>query len=100
MDMNENLLKPSRVASTISPGRRLKNFFPTLEFTIELVKKPDTFTTPDRTPFATFSDIFVSVLTLHNSMANRELVESLSMSIYGNFTHTQVTYRTNHAYPL
>lgn len=60
----EDLLNPSKEASTISPGRRLKNFLPALEFTIEPVMKPDTFTTPERIPVATSSDIFVSFLTL------------------------------------
>ena len=60
----KNLLNPSKEARTISPGRRLKNFLPTLEFTIELVKNPDTLTTPERIPVATFSDILVNFLTL------------------------------------
>ena len=57
-------LNPSKEARTISPGRRLKNFLPTVELTIELVKNPDTLTTPESIPFATFSDIFVSFFTL------------------------------------
>lgn len=59
-----DLLNPSRVARTISPGRRLKNFFPALVFARDLVKNPETFTAPDRTPTATFSVIFVTLLTL------------------------------------
>ena len=59
------VLNPSKDARTISPGRRLKNFLPTVEFTIELVKNPETFTTPERIPVATFSDIFVNFLTLN-----------------------------------
>ena len=55
-----NILNPSNEARTISPGNRLKNFLPTFEFTIELVKNPETLTTPERTPVATFSDIFVN----------------------------------------
>lgn len=47
-----------------SPGRSPKNFLPTFEFTTELVKKPETFTTPERIPVATFSDIFVTLFTL------------------------------------
>lgn len=58
-------LNPSNEARTISPGRRLKNFWPTLELTIELVKNPDTLTTPERIPAATSSDIFVNFLTLN-----------------------------------
>lgn len=61
------LLNPSKEARTISPGRRLKNFLPTVEFTIELVKNPDTLTTPERIPRATSSDIFVSFFTLKMS---------------------------------
>ena len=41
---------------------------PTLEFTIELVKNPDTFTTPERITVATSSDIFVSFLTLKSNI--------------------------------
>ncbi|KAF5756274.1 hypothetical protein HanXRQr2_Chr17g0812701 [Helianthus annuus] len=48
----------------ISPGRRLKNFFPGAEFTMAPVKNPDTFTTPERSPIATLSDILVSFFTL------------------------------------
>ena len=62
--MEHNILNPSMVARTISPGRRLKNFFPALELTTELVKNPDTLTTPESTPVATFSDIIVNFLTL------------------------------------
>lgn len=58
---------PSNEARTISPGRRLKNFCPTLEFATVLVKKPETFTTPESIPVATFSDIFVICLTLFNN---------------------------------
>ena len=60
-----DVLNPSRDARTISPGRRPKNFLPTFEFATELVKNPDTFNTPQRSPFATFSVIFVILLTLH-----------------------------------
>ena len=62
-----HLLNPSKEARTISPGIRLKNFLPTLEFTIGLVKNPETFTTPVRIPRATPSDIFVNFLTLQTS---------------------------------
>lgn len=58
------ILNPSKEARMISPGRRLKNFCPTLEFATELVKNPETFTTPDSNPVATDSDIFVNFLTL------------------------------------
>lgn len=51
----------------ISPGRSLKNLFPGTEFTIALVKNPDTFTTPESSPVATFSDIFVIFFTLNNT---------------------------------
>lgn len=60
-----NILNPSRDASKISPGRRPKNFLPTFEFAMELVKNPETLTTPERTPVATFSVILVTLLTLH-----------------------------------
>lgn len=60
----EDSLNPSKEARTISPGRRLKNFFPIEEFTMELVKNPDTLTTPERIPRATFSVVFVNFLTL------------------------------------
>jgi hypothetical protein len=60
-----NILNPSKDASTISPGRRPKNFLPTFEFTTELVKNPETLTTPERTPVATFSVTLVTLLTLH-----------------------------------
>ena len=62
--MEEYAPNPSREARTISPGRRLKNFFPGLEFTTELVTNPATFNAPDKTPVATFSDIFVTFFTL------------------------------------
>lgn len=60
-----NLLNPSKDARTTSPGRRLKNFWPALEFTNEPVKKSDTSTTPERIPDITFSDIIVIFLTLN-----------------------------------
>lgn len=60
-----NILNPSRDARTISPGRRLKNFLPAFVLATELVKNPETFTTPERTPVATFSVIFVTLLALH-----------------------------------
>lgn len=60
-----NILNPSRDARTISPGSRLKNFLPTFEFVTELVRNPVTLTTPERTPFATFSVILLTLLTLH-----------------------------------
>lgn len=60
----KDLLNPSKEARMISPGKRLKNFCPTLELTIELVKNPDTLTTPERIPVATFSDLLVNFLTL------------------------------------
>lgn len=66
-----NILNPSNEARTISPGNRLKNFLPTFEFTIELVKNPETLTTPERTPVATFSDIFVSFLTLKKKSSHK-----------------------------
>lgn len=64
--MND-LLNPSKEARRISPGNRLKNFFPALEFTIELVTSPETLTTPERIPVATFSDILVNLFTLEIS---------------------------------
>lgn len=60
----KDLLNPSKEARMISPGKRLKNFCPTLELTIEFVKNPDTLTTPERIPVATFSDLLVNFLTL------------------------------------
>lgn len=62
-----NILNPSREASTISPGRRPKNFLPAFEFATLLVKISDTFTTPERTPLATFSVLFVILLTLQDN---------------------------------
>jgi len=59
-----DILNPSNDASITSPGRKLKNFFPAFEFTTEPVKIPDTFTTPERKPVATFSVILVTLLTL------------------------------------
>lgn len=59
-----NILNPSREARTISPGRKPKNFLPTLEFATEPVKNPETFTTPERTPVATFSVTNVTLSTL------------------------------------
>lgn len=59
-----DILNPSNDARTTSPGRSLKNFFPAFEFATELVKNPETFTTPERTPLATFSVILVTFLTL------------------------------------
>lgn len=64
----KDILNPSKDARTISPGRRLKNFLPTVEFVIELVKNPETFKTPERIPEATFSDLFVIFLTLHKRL--------------------------------
>lgn len=81
------LQNPSKEARTISPGMRLKNFLPTAEFTIELVKNPDTLMTPERIPRATFSDIFVSFLTLQN-------VET-TMSIY-HFHNIDITIIQGH----
>jgi len=62
-----DILNPSNDASTTSPGRRLKIFFPAFEFASELVKYPETFTTPVRTPFATLSVISVILLTLYKN---------------------------------
>lgn len=59
-----HVLNPSREARTTSPGKRPKNFLPTFELATELVMNPETFTTPDRTPMATFSVTFVTLLTL------------------------------------
>ena len=59
-----NILKPSKEAKMISPGRMLKNFLPTFEFTTVPVIVSDTFITPDRMPVATSSDIFVIFFTL------------------------------------
>jgi hypothetical protein len=58
---------------TISPGSRLKNFFPAFELAIELVKWPVTFTTPDSIPVATFSDIFVTFLALPANIRNTKM---------------------------
>ena len=58
------LLNPSRDARMISPGKRPKNFFPAFELATELVMSPETLTTPERTPVATFSVICVTLLTL------------------------------------
>lgn len=77
----ENLLNPSKEASTISPGRRLKNFLPALEFATELAKNPETLTTPESIPFAIFSDIFVNFFTL-------ELFQTLIIS------HNFLTHKT------
>uniref|UniRef100_A0A2P2J9N4 Uncharacterized protein n=1 Tax=Rhizophora mucronata TaxID=61149 RepID=A0A2P2J9N4_RHIMU len=74
-----NLLNPSKEARTISPGNRLKNFLPALEFTIELVKNPETFTTPERIRTATFSDIFVNFLTLLNLLMAARLTSISSL---------------------
>lgn len=63
-----DLQNPSRVARTISPGIMRKNFFPTMEFATELVKNPETWRTPERTPIATFSVILVTLLTLKNTL--------------------------------
>lgn len=64
-----DILNPSNDASTTSPGRNLKNFFPAFEFATELVKKPETFTTPVRTPLATLSVILVTFLALYEIQA-------------------------------
>lgn len=64
---DDDIPNPSREASTISPGSMSKNFLPTLEFATELVKNPETLITPDSTPVATFSVIFVTLLTLNKS---------------------------------
>lgn len=65
-----DILNPSNDASTTSPGRRLKIFFPAFEFATELVKNPETFTTPVRTPLATLSVILVTFLALYKIQAN------------------------------
>jgi hypothetical protein len=62
-----HLLNPSKEARITSPGNRLKNFLPALEFTIGLVTDPETLTTPERIPTATFSDIFVKFFALQIS---------------------------------
>jgi len=67
-----DILNPSNDASTTSPGRKLKNFFPAFEFASELVKYPETFTTPVRTPFATLSVIWVILLTLYKHQCKRQ----------------------------
>jgi len=64
-----DILNPSNDASTTSPGRSLKNFFPAFEFATELVKNPETFTTPVRTPLATLSVILVTFLALYEIQA-------------------------------
>lgn len=63
------LLNPSRDARMISPGKRPKNFFPAFEFATEPVMNPETLTTPERTPVATFSVICVTLLTLYTETA-------------------------------
>lgn len=59
------LLNPSRDARIISPGKRPRNFFPAFEFATEPVIYPETLTTPERTPVATFSVICVTLLALY-----------------------------------
>uniref|UniRef100_A0A7C9CJR3 Uncharacterized protein n=1 Tax=Opuntia streptacantha TaxID=393608 RepID=A0A7C9CJR3_OPUST len=58
------LLNPSKEAKSTSPGSRRKNLFPIFEFANELVKNPETFTTPVNNPFATFWVLIVILFTL------------------------------------
>lgn len=69
-EFENNSPNPSKVARTTSPGRRLKNFFPTLELAIEFVMNPVTLTTPERILVVAFLDMFVIFLTLHRYITN------------------------------
>lgn len=75
-DIIADIPNPSKDASTTSCGKNLIIFFPTFVLAIELANSPVTFTTPERSPVATFSVILVTDFTLKEYQADRDNVRN------------------------